>query len=30
MGEQATLDFDKSFGDILLHKLYNIYEFCLF
>ena len=24
MGEQATLEFDKSFGDVLLHKLKNL------
>ena len=27
MGEQATLEFDKSVGDVLLHKLVKTYKF---
>ena len=27
MGEQATLEFDTSFGDVLLHKLVKTYKF---
>ena len=27
MGEQATLEFDKSFGDVLLHELGKTYKF---
>ena len=27
MGELATLEFDKSFGDVFLHKLVKTYKF---
>ena len=27
MGEQATLELDKPFGDVLLHKLVKTYKF---
>ena len=27
MGEQASLEFDLTFGDVLLHKLVQAYQF---
>ena len=27
MGEQASLEFDLTFGDVLLHKLVQAYKF---